>query len=296
MYGLLTSRAMRPGLKLAAAAVLAIAIVGYVATGARSRWGHEVPPPVAAPAPAAEPATTAGPVAATAPPDPAPEPEPEPAPPPRDALDEFTSALLAEAEDTWTQVFAEESDTYIPPRLRYFDGTTRSGCGDAADGDGTFYCAPDRRLYIDKDFHRGMVDRGAPEGSFAHAYVIAHGIGHHVQNLRGIEDRLQKALAGQNAAGRKALQQRAELQADCFAGIWAHGARKGKNAVTAAQLEQALTLPASIGVELMKRHEPGVIVPDPYSHGTLALRKRWFQAGYKRGLVRDCDTFQSLRF
>jgi len=293
MCGLLTSRAMRPGLKFAAAAVLAIAIVGYFAAGPRSWFGHEAPPPAAAPAPAAGSASTTGP-GAVATPEPAP--EADPPPPPRDALDEFTSALLAEAEDTWTQVFAEESDTYIPPRLRYFDGTTRSGCGDSADGDGTFYCAPDRRLYIDKDFHRGMVDRGAPEGSFAQAYVIAHGIGHHVQNLRGIEDRLQKSLAGQNAAGRKALRVRAELQADCFAGIWAHGARKGKNAVTAAQLDQALSLPASIGVELVKRHEPGVIVPDPYSHGTLPQRKRWFQAGYKRGLVKDCDTFRARRF
>jgi uncharacterized protein len=280
---------MRPGLKTTATAVAAIAIAGYFALGHRSWFSHE-PPPAPPPPQASQSAPAVDPAAST-PPEPAPAAEP-----PRDALDEFTSALLAEAEDTWTPIFAEESDTYIPPRLRFFDGTTRSGCGNAVDGDGTFYCAPDRRLYIDKDFHRGMVDRGAPAGSFAHAYVLAHGIGHHVQNLRGTEDWLRKQQAALNAAGRKGLQTRAELQADCFAGIWAHGARKGKNAVTPAELEQALSLPASIGVELMKRHEPGVIVPDPYSHGTLPQRKRWFQAGYKRGLVKDCDSFTSRRF
>jgi predicted metalloprotease len=275
---------MRPGPKLTIVGVLAIAIAWFFAGNPRDWFGRgATAPAVATPSAAPQPL-------------PAPEPEPEPPPPPRDAMDEFTSAVLAEAEETWTQIFAEESDTYIPPRLRYFDGTTRSGCGEAVDGDGTFYCAPDRRLYIDKDFHRGMADRGAPAGSFAHAYVLAHGIGHHVQNLRGIEDRLRKEQAGKNAAGRKALQVRAELQADCFAGIWAHNARKGSNAVTPAELDQALSLPASIGIELMKRHEPGVIVPDPYSHGTLPQRKRWFLAGYKHGLVKNCDTFGSRRF
>lgn len=211
--------------------------------------------------------------------------------PARDALDDFTSMLLTEAEDTWTPIFAEESDTYVPPRLRFFDGTTRTGCGNAVDNDGTFYCAADRRLYIDKDFHRGMAERGAPEGSFAQAYVIAHSISHHVQNLRGIEDRVRREEARLNVTDRKALRVRAELQADCFAGIWAHTARSGKSAFKPAELSLALTLPASIGVELVKRHEPGVIVPDTYAHGTLALRKQWFLAGYRKGLVRDCDSF-----
>ena len=272
---------MRPGLKLTVLGVVVIAIAGLFAGYPRAWFRRAEPPPVTSPVSASQPEAA---------------PEPEPEPPPRDALDEFTSALLAEAEDTWTQIFAEESDTYIPPRLRYFDGTIRSGCGDAVDGDGTFYCAPDRRLYIDKDFHRGLVDRGAPAGSLAHGYVLAHGIGHHVQNLRGTEDRLRKEQAGKSAKDRKALQTRAELQADCFAGIWAHKARAGKNAFSAAELDQALSLPASIGVELMQRHELGVIVPDPYSHGTLPQRKRWFLAGYKRGLLKDCDTFTARRF
>ena len=211
--------------------------------------------------------------------------------PPRDALDVNSSTVLTEAEDTWTPIFAEESDTYIPPRLRYFDGTTRSGCGDAVVGDGTFYCAPDRRLYIDKDFHHGMEERGAPAGSLAHAYVIAHSIGHHVQNLRGIEDRVRRLEATLGASDRKALRVRTELQADCFAGIWAHSARSGKAAIKPAELEQALSLPASIGIELVKRHEPGVIVPDTFAHASLAQRRYWFKTGYKTGLVKACDSF-----
>jgi predicted metalloprotease len=274
---------MRSALKLTLAGAVAIAIA--VALGGNPRhWFTRAEAP---PAEASLPTPTAS--------QDKPADESEVPPPPRDALDEFTSMLLSEAEDTWTQIFAEESDTYIPPRLRFFDGTTRSACGDAVDGDGTFYCPADRRLYIDKDFHHGMVERGAPEGSFTHAYVIAHAIGHHVQNLRGIEDRLRREEATLGTQDRKALRVRAELQADCFAGIWAHSVRSGKNAFKTVELDQALSLPASIGVELVKRHEPGVVVPDTYAHGTLPQRKRWFLAGYKRGLVKDCDSFTARR-
>jgi predicted metalloprotease len=276
---------MRPAIKLTLACAAAIALAA-ASVGPLRRWIAPEHPHAGETASAAQPAQAATPPPAA---------EPEPEAPPRDALDEFTSMLLAEAEDTWTQVFAEESDTYIPPRLRFFEGTTRSDCGNAVDGDGTFYCAPDHRLYIDKDFHRGMVERGAPEGSLAHAYVIAHSIGHHVQNLRGLDERLKHESAGMRAQERKALQVRVELQADCFAGIWAHNARSGKNAFKPAELDQALSLPASIGVELVKRHDPGVIVPDTYAHGTLPQRKRWFLTGYKHGLVKYCDTFTAHR-
>jgi len=270
---------MRPALKLtlAGAAALAIAMAVAVALGGNPRiWlFHEEPLPdlpevSTAPAPTADPD----------------------APPTRDELDEFTSMLLAEAEDTWTPVFADLSDTYIPPRLQFFNGTTRSGCGNAVDGDGTFYCASDRRLYIDKDFHHGMEERGAPEGSFPHAYVIAHSIGHHVQNLLGIEERLRREEARLGPEGRKALHVRAELQADCFAGIWANHTRQGTNAIKPADLQLALTLPAGIGIELEKRHEPGVIVQDSFAHGSLAQRKQWFMTGYKRGTVKACDPYE----
>ena len=117
-------------------------------------------------------------------------------------MDEFTSSVLSETEDSWTQRFAEESDTYLPPRLRFFDGTTRSGCGDARETDGTFYCSPDRRLYVDKDFHEGLVERGAPAGSFTHAYVLVHSVGHHVQNLLGIQAQAQREAAGLDERGR----------------------------------------------------------------------------------------------
>lgn len=274
---------MRSALKLTLAGAAALAVAWAVATSLGGRplgqLFHDEPRP-GLPEANTPPAT---PVDADA----------DPAPPPRDALDEFTSMLLAEAEDTWTPVFAEESDTYIPPRLRFFDGTTRSGCGNAVDGDGTFYCASDRRLYIDKDFHRGMEERGAAEGSFPQAYVIAHSIGHHVQNLLGIEERLRREEARLGDGARKALRVRAELQADCFAGIWAHHSRVGANAIKPAELEQALSLPASIGIELVKRHEPGVIVPDTYAHGTLAQRKQWFMTGYKRGVVKACNSFET---
>jgi uncharacterized protein len=281
---------MRPAAKLSLAVLLAI---GLLFAGLRLRDAHrEVDQAPAAGSSAEAPAPVPG--AASGEP-PASEQVAAEEAPPRDELDDFTSVLLAEAADTWTPIFAEESDTYIPPRLSFFDGTTRSGCGNDVETDGTFYCAPDRRLYIDKDFHHGMVDRGAPLGSLAHGYVLAHAVGHHVQALRGTEEKLRKQEEKLGARDRKGLQTRAELQADCFAGIWAHNARSGKRALTNADIDQALSLPASIGIELMQRHQPGVIVPDPYSHGTLPQRKRWFLAGYKHGLVKDCDTFSARR-
>lgn len=270
---------MRPALKLSLAGAAALAAAFAVAVwlgGSPRNWlFHEEPLPDL-------------PEVNTAPATPV---DPD-APPTRDALDEFTSMVLAEAEDTWTPVFADLSDTYIPPRLQFFNGTTRSGCGNAVDGDGTFYCASDRRLYIDKDFHHGMEERGAPEGSFPHAYVIAHSIGHHVQNLLGIEERLRREEARLGPAGRKALRVGAELQADCFAGIWARNSRSGDKAFKPAELDQALSLPASISIELVKRHEPGVIVPDTFAHGTLAQRKQWFLTGYRRGTVKACDPYE----
>ncbi|MEY4762129.1 MAG: hypothetical protein RLZZ200_1985 [Pseudomonadota bacterium] len=274
---------MRPALKLtlagAAALTIALAVAVVLKGDPRQGLSPEAPP-------RAETAAT--------PPAP-PEPEPPPAPPPRDALDEFTSMLLAEAEDTWTPVFAEDGDTYIPPRLQFFTGTTRSGCGNAVEGDGTFYCASDRRLYIDKDFHHGLEERGAAEGSFAQAYVIAHSIAHHVQNLLGIEERLRREEARLGPAGRKALRVRAELQADCFAGIWAQHARREAPAIKPAELDLALTLPATIAVELAKRHEPGVIVPETFAHGTLAQRRQWFKTGFKRGIAKACNTYEQPR-
>ena len=216
---------------------------------------------------------------------------PTPTSAPRDEIGDFISVVLADTEDTWTQIFAEEGETYIPPRLRYFEGSTRSGCNTGNPESGPFYCAADRRVYIDLNFYRELADQFHAPGDFAQAYVIAHEVGHHVQNLMGIESKIRKAEVGKNAKQRSALQVRVELQADCFAGIWAHNAEHTRQLLKPGDLEKALTAAAAVGDDIIQRRAQDEVVPDSFTHGTAALRKHWFEAGFKRGLVKDCNTY-----
>ena len=213
-------------------------------------------------------------------------------PAPRDEIGNFISVVLADTEDTWTQIFAEEGDTYIPPRLRYFEGSTRSACGTASAEAGPFYCPTDRRVYIDLAFYRALAERFHAPGDFAQAYVIAHEVGHHVQNLTGIQTRVRKLQDSQGKKARNALQVRLELQADCYAGIWAHNADRARHILEKGDVDEALRAAAAVGDDMLKHRALGEIVPDTFTHGTSAQRKQWFQAGFKRGLVTDCDTFQ----
>lgn len=220
------------------------------------------------------------------------QPQPSAAP---DELSDFVSDVLADTEDTWTQIFAEDGETYIPPRLRYFEGSTRSGCDSSKAEFGPFYCAADKRVYIDRSYYQELTDRFHAPGEFALAYVIAHEVGHHVQNLMGTEAKLRRAQEGVSPKRREALQLRLELQADCYAGIWAHNAGRSRKVLAAGALEDALQAAAAVGEDMVRRQSDDLVVPDPFTHGSTAQRLRWFQAGLRNGLVKDCDTFGSRR-
>lgn len=222
-------------------------------------------------------------------------PPPTPTTAPRDEIGDFISVVLADTEDTWTQIFAEQGETYIPPRLRYFEGSTRSGCSATMAESGPFYCPADRRVYIDLNFYRELADRAPAPNDFAQAYVIAHEVGHHVQNLMGIEAKLRKAQSGKSAAQRNALQLRMELQADCYAGIWAHNAEHNRHILEPGDLDKALEAAAAVGADMIQRLAADEVVPDTFAHGTPAQRRRWFEAGFKAGLVKDCDTYLAHR-
>jgi len=210
---------------------------------------------------------------------------------PRDELGEFISVVLADTEDSWTRIFSETGATYIPPKLRYFEGTTQSGCGAASAEVGPFYCPADSRVYIDLGFYRDLAVRFKAPGDFAQAYVIAHEVGHHVQNLLGIETQLRAAQKGRSAKQRNALQVRMELQADCFAGIWAHDAQRSRGILEAGDLEEALNAAQAIGDDMLQRQTTGTVMPDSFTHGTSAQRQRWFKIGFESGSLKKCDTF-----
>ena len=214
-----------------------------------------------------------------------------PPPAPRDELGEFISVVLADTEDSWTRIFSETGATYIPPKLRYFEGTTQSGCGTASAEVGPFYCPADSRVYIDLRFYRELAERFKAPGDFAQAYVIAHEVGHHVQNLLGIEAQMRTAQKGRSAKQRNALQVRLELQADCFAGIWAHDAQRSRGILEAGDLEEALNAAQAIGDDMLQRQAQGTVMPDTFTHGTSAQRQRWFKVGFDSGLLKSCDTF-----
>jgi predicted metalloprotease len=220
---------------------------------------------------------------------------PTPLSAPRDEIGDFISVVLADTEDTWTQIFAEEGETYIPPRLRYFEGSTRSACGTASAESGPFYCPADRRVYLDLNFFRELAERFKAPGDFAQAYVIAHEVGHHIQNLTGIEVMLRKAQAGKSVKLRNALQVKLELQADCYAGIWAHNAERNRHILEAGDLEEALVAAAAVGDDMVQRMAQDQVITDSFTHGSAEQRQRWFQIGLKRGLVKDCDTFTARR-
>ena len=264
--------AARTGLLLGIAGLLVVAAAWYVGADPRLLLGLTEPP-----APPAVPTVFV---------------DQAQVPAPRDEIGDFISVVLADTEDTWTQIFAEEGDTYIPPRLRYFEGSTRSACGTGGAEAGPFYCPTDRRVYVDLAFYRELAERFHAPGDFAQAYVIAHEVGHHVQNLTGIQTRLRKQQAGQGKKTRTALQVKLELQADCYAGIWAHNADRARHILEKGDVDQALRAAAAVGDDLFQRRGPGEVVPDTFTHGTSAQRKQWFQAGFKRGLVKDCDTFK----
>ena len=216
---------------------------------------------------------------------------------PSDEFGKFVAAVLGDTEDRWTEIFRESGRQYAAPRLVMFSGMTNSACGTAQSAMGPFYCPNDRAIYLDTAFFRDLETRfGGCEGKtcrFAQAYVIAHEVGHHVQNVLGL---LGKVREAQQEAGSRAdanqLQVRVELQADCLAGVWANRAQAKLNFIEPGDVEAALQTAAAIGDDRLQRRSQGRVVPDLFTHGSSAQRVHWFKTGLSEGKVRVCNTFE----
>jgi uncharacterized protein len=213
-----------------------------------------------------------------------------------DATDEeaaFVGAILGDTEDVWNAVFAANGSDYQEPVLTLFSGAVASGCGNASAAMGPFYCPLDQGVYLDMSFFRELSNRFGAPGDFAAAYVIAHEVGHHVQNLTGVSDQVRNAQQGAGQADANALSVRLELQADCYAGIWANHAQQQRQIIEPGDIEEGLTAAAAIGDDRLQRDSGGSVVPESFTHGTSEQRVRWFSRGYEAGDPRQCDTFNT---
>ena len=217
---------------------------------------------------------------------------------PSDEMGHFVSAILGSTEAEWTEIFARSGKTYKPPTLVMFSGATESGCGGAKAAMGPFYCPIDQKVYLDTSFFQELQQRfGACDGSkacqFSEAYVIAHEIGHHVQNLLGLLPKVQEAQKAMDRAEANSLQVRVELQADCLAGVWANHGQAKWQFIEPGDVESALQTASAIGDDRLQRKTQRYVVPDAFTHGTSAQRSRWFSTGLKSGEVASCDTFRN---
>ncbi|MFC3694775.1 KPN_02809 family neutral zinc metallopeptidase [Chenggangzhangella methanolivorans] len=207
---------------------------------------------------------------------------------------EFVRAVLAQTEDVWTEIFREQGKRYEAPRLTLFSGQTRSACGRAVSAMGPFYCPGDRRVYLDTEFFDELTQKFRAPGDFARAYVIAHEIGHHVQNLIGVMDSAQGARErARSEEESNAISVRIELQADCLAGVWAARADAKFNILEQGDVEGALKAASEIGDDKLQRRSGGEVVPDSFTHGSSAQRTQWFKTGLQSGDMRRCDTFKA---
>jgi predicted metalloprotease len=205
---------------------------------------------------------------------------------------QFVSVVLADTEDTWHQVFRETFQReYQEPKLVLFTGSVQSACGVAGTAVGPFYCPRDQQVYIDLAFYRDLKERFSAPGDFAQAYVIAHEVGHHVQNLLGLSDRVSERQARTGGAQANALSVRVELQADCYAGVWGHHAQRVRQILEPGDLEEALNAASAIGDDRLQSETQGRVVPESFTHGTSAQRVSWFKRGFDSGRPGDCNTF-----
>lgn len=209
-----------------------------------------------------------------------------------DEQSDFVRRVLGSTEDVWTQVFRQGGSSYAAPRLVLFSGAVQSACGAASAAMGPFYCPGDRQVYLDLDFFREMQQRFHAAGDFARAYVIAHEVGHHVQNLLGVMQQVQAARQrGAPMEGATGLSVRQELQADCLAGVWAHQAEQQLDWLDPGDIEAALNAASQIGDDALQKQARGYVVPDSFTHGSSAERVRWFKLGLGGGDLNQCDTF-----
>lgn len=212
-------------------------------------------------------------------------------PPADDTMARFVSTVLADTEDVWQEVFRQQGGDYQQPRLVLFRGATPTACGMGQAAMGPFYCPGDRKVYIDLGFYQTLKDRLGAPGDFAQAYVIAHEVGHHVQNLLGISTQVDQMRGRVGQAELNRLSVRLELQADCFAGVWAHHAQNARQILEQGDVEEAMNAAARIGDDALQRAGGGAVVPDSFTHGTSAQRQRWFHTGLQLGSLKSCDTF-----
>ncbi len=216
-------------------------------------------------------------------------------PPPTDETARFVSKVLASTEDTWNEVFRASGRRYEEPRLVLFSGMTPTACGTGQSAMGPFYCPGDQKVYIDLTFFRELKDRFRAPGEFAQAYVVAHEVGHHVQNLLGISDQVQAARQRAGKAEGNALSVKLELQADCFAGVWGKRTDAMKNILEPGDLEAALAAATAIGDDRLQQQAQGRIVPESFTHGSSEQRVRWFKRGFETGDINQCNTFKAAK-
>jgi predicted metalloprotease len=215
-------------------------------------------------------------------------------PPANDRETQFVRTVLGYTEDTWSKLFRAGGATYTPPKLVLFDGRiSTGGCGVGQSAVGPFYCPADRKVYIDLSFFKLMQQRFKVGGEFTQAYVIAHEVGHHVQNLLGISGKVDRARERSSEVEANAMSVRLELQADCFAGVWAYHTNQAKQIVEQGDIESALAAASAIGDDALQRQSRGEVVPDSFTHGTSAQRVRWFTRGIETGSVEQCNTFEA---
>ncbi len=218
-----------------------------------------------------------------------------PGPRPDDELAVFASVVLADTEEVWTELFARDGKTYRPPTLVLFRDQVRSACGFSSAASGPFYCPADQQVYIDLAFYQDMKDKLGAPGDFAQAYVIAHEVGHHVQNLLGISEDVHARQQRVDKVEANELSVRLELQADFLAGVWAHHAEQKWQILEPGDIEEALNAATAIGDDRLQRQSRGTVVPESFTHGTSKQRVRWFTRGLKTGDMNAGDTF-SVRY
>jgi len=213
--------------------------------------------------------------------------------PPQDEMGRFVSAVLAQNEDIWGKVLPQQANRkYVPPKLVLFSGVDRSGCGTAQAAMGPFYCPNDQRVYLDLSFFQEMQRKLGGGGDFAYAYVVGHEVGHHIQNLLGILPKVNELRQRVSERESNQLSVRTELQADCFAGVWAHNIQ-AMDRIEPGDIDEALRSASAIGDDKLQQQGRGVVVPDSFTHGSSAQRTRWFNIGFKSGSMQSCDTFRT---
>jgi predicted metalloprotease len=209
------------------------------------------------------------------------------------ALREMTAVVLADTEETWNAILPQYGVQYVEPTLVLFDGIVQSGCGTAESAMGPFYCPSDQKVYIDMSFYNDLSQRFGAPGDFAQAYVIAHEVGHHVQNLAGTAGKVHAAQQRVSKVEANELSVRMELQADCYAGVWAHHAARSRQLLEAGDVEEGLNAASAIGDDRLQRMSQGRVVPDAFTHGSSEQRVRWFRKGMETGSLEACDTFSA---